>query len=193
MIEIAKPSQSTAPAKHRFTIEQYYKMAEVGILGIEERTELIEGEIIEMSPIGAKHAGSINRLNRKFSSIVGDRAIIAVQNSINLNDYSEPQPDLAILRWREDFYTQSLPTTSEIFLLIEVADSTLKYDREVKAPLYAKAGIPELWIVNLEAQVFEVYRQPSETGYQQMQIYAKGQVITMEKLPDVVITVDDIF
>jgi Uma2 family endonuclease len=193
MIAIAKPTQSTAPAKHRFTVEQYYKMADVGILTIEERTELIEGEIIEMSPIGAKHAGSINRLNRKFSAIVGNQAIIAVQNSISLNGYSEPQPDLAILHWREDFYTQSLPTPSEIFLLIEVADSTLKYDREVKAPLYAKAGIPELWIVNLEAQVFEVYRQPSESGYQQMQIYAKGQTIQLEQLPNVEIEIDFVY
>ncbi|MBD2178853.1 Uma2 family endonuclease [Pseudanabaena sp. FACHB-1998] len=193
MIAIAKSPLSSAPTKHRFTVEQYYKMAEVGILGIEERTELIEGEITEMSPIGAKHAGSINRLNRRFSAIVNNQAIIAVQNSISLNDYSEPQPDLAILHWREDFYTQSLPNPSEIFLLIEVADSTIKYDREVKAPLYAKAGIPELWIVNLEAQVFEVYRQPSETGYQQMQIYTKGQTVQLEQLPNVEIEIDFVF
>lgn len=193
MVAIANPTIPTIPTKHRFTVEQYSKMGEVGIFGMEQRMELIEGEIIEMSPIGAKHAGSINRLNRIFASLVGNQAIISIQNSIRINNYSEPQPDIAILYWREDFYVESLPLPSEVFLLIEVADSTLKYDREVKAIIYAKAGIPELWIANLEAQIFEVYRQPSDTGYQQVQIYGKGEVINLLMLPDVAISVDDIF
>ncbi len=193
MVAIADPTIPKAPTKHRFTVDQYYKMGEVGILGLEQRTELIEGEIIEMSPIGAKHSGSINRLNRIFAGLVGNQAIISIQNSIRINNHSEPQPDIAILYWREDFYVENLPIPSEVFLLIEVADSTLKYDREVKAIIYAKAGIPELWIANLEAQVFEVHRQPSETGYQQVQIYEKGEIINLLMLPDVAIAVDDIF
>jgi len=192
MVAISEPTKLTSPTKHRFTVGQYYQIAEIGILGIEQRTELIDGEIIEMSPIGVKHAGSINRLNRVFANLVGDNAIISIQNSIQLNNYSEPQPDLAILRWREDYYTESLPIISEILLLIEVSDSTLKYDREVKSLLYAKAGIPELWIANLETQVFEVYRQPSETGYQEVQTYGKGEVISLQMLTDITIAVDDI-
>lgn len=193
MVAIADPTIPKAPTKHRFTVDQYYKMGEVGILGLEQRTELIEGEILEMSPIGAKHSGSINRLNRIFAGLVGNQAIISIQNSIRINNHSEPQPDIAILYWREDFYVESLPIPSEVFLLIEVADSTLKYDREVKAIIYAKASIPELWIANIEAQVFEVYRQPSETGYQQVQIYGKGEIINLLMLPNVAIAVNDIF
>jgi Uma2 family endonuclease len=193
MLVTTKRAAITTPVKYRLTVEQYYKMTEVGILGIEQRTELIEGEIIEMSPIGAKHAGTINRLNRVLSPRISDQAIISIQNSIRLNDSSEPQPDLAILHLRDDCYTESIPTPDDIFLLIEVSDSTLKYDREVKIPLYAKAGIPEVWIANIEEQVFEVYRSPSQDGYKQIQNYGKGEVIQIELFANVEIAIDEVF
>ena len=183
----------TNPTKYRLTVEQYYKMAEVGILGTEQRTELIEGEIVEMSPIGAKHAGTINRLNRVLSPLVSNQAIISIQNSIRLSDNSEPQPDLAVLRLRDDCYTDCHPIPDDIFLLIEVSDSTLKYDREIKIPLYAKAGIPEVWIANIEAQIFEVYCLLSQDEYQKVQNYGKGEVIQIGALADIAIAVDDIF
>ena len=192
MVAIANFIISTPPTKHRFTIEQYYKMGEVGILGIEQRTELIEGEIIEMSPIGAKHAACLSKLADLLRDRTRNLVLVRQQNPIQLSDRSEPQPDIAVVKKRQDYYLESHPIPTEIFLLIEVADSTLKYDRDVKVPLYAKAGIPELWIANLEAQVFEVYRQPSETGYKQVQIYGKGEVINLQILPDVAISVDDI-
>jgi Uma2 family endonuclease len=193
MIAIAEPTKLTPPAKHRFTVGQYYKMAEVGILDIEQRTELIDGEIIEMSPIGTKHAACLSKMADLLRDRTRDLAAVRQQNPVRLSDRSEPQPDIAVVSDRQDYYADKHPTPSEIFLLIEVSDSTLKYDREVKAPLYARAGIPELWIANLEAQVFEVYRQPNDTGYQEVQIYGKGEVINLQMLPDIAIAVDDIF
>ena len=192
MVVTTKLAAIPTPAKYRLTVEQYYKMAEVGILGIEQRTELIEGEIIEMSPIGAKHAGTINRLSRVLSPSIFAQSIISIQNSIRLNDKSEPQPDLAILHLRDDCYTESIPTPDDVFLLIEVSDSTLKYDRDIKIPLYAKAGIPEVWIANIEEQVFEVYKSPNQNSYEQIKIYSKGEVILIESL-GVAITVDEVF
>jgi Uma2 family endonuclease len=193
MVAIADPTIPKVPTKHRFTVDQYYKMGEVGILGLEQRTELIEGEIIEMSPIGTKHAACLSKLADALHDRARNLALVRQQNPIRLSDQSEPQPDIAVVKERQDYYLESHPIPTEIFLLIEVADSTLKYDRNVKVPLYAKAGIPELWIANLEAQVFEVYRQPNETGYQQVQIYGKGAIINLLMLPDVAIAVDDIF
>ena len=192
MVAITSPTILKTPIKHRFTVEQYYKMAEVGILGVEQRTELIEGEVIEMSPIGAKHSACLSKLADVLRDRTRKRALVRQQNPICLSDRSEPQPDVAVVKERQDYYAESHPLPSEIILLIEVSDSTLKYDRDVKIPLYAKVGISELWIANLEAQVFEVYRQPSETGYQQVQIYGKGEVINLQMLPDVAIAVNEI-
>ena len=192
MITITAPTISKTPTKHRFTVEQYYKMAEVGILDVEQRTELIEGEVIEMSPIGAKHAACLSKLADVLRDRTRNKALVRQQNPIHMGDRSEPQPDIAVVKERQNYYLESHPIPTEIFLLIEVADSTLKYDRDVKVPLYAKAGIPELWIANLEAQVFETYRQPSETGYQHVQIYGKGEVINLLMLPDVAIAIDEI-
>ncbi|MBD2319715.1 Uma2 family endonuclease [Phormidium tenue] len=192
MVVTTKLAAIPTPAKYRLTVEQYYKMAEFGILGIEQRTELIEGEIIEMSPIGAKHAGTINRLSRVLSPRISDQSIISIQNSIRLNDKSEPQTDLAILHLRDDCYTESIPTPDDVLLLIEVSDSTLKYDHDIKVPLYAKVGIPEVWIANIEEQVFEVYKSPNQNNYEQIKIYSKGEVILIESL-GVAITVDEVF
>jgi Uma2 family endonuclease len=150
--------------KHHFTIAEYYKMGEDGILSDSygcgsRRTELINGEIIEMSPIGRLHAGCVNRLTNIFASRLSGLAIIATQNPVLLNNNSEPQPDLAILRYRQDFYSLAHPTPDDVLLIIEVSDSTLKFDREVKVPLYASEGIVEIWIVNLQDQVVERYWQ----------------------------------
>lgn len=193
MVVTTKLAAMPTPVKYRLTVEQYYKMAEVGILGIEQRTELIEGEIIEMSPIGAKHAGTINRLSRVLSPRISAQSIISIQNSIRLNDKSEPQPDLAILHLRDDCYTESIPTPDDVFLLIEVSDSTLKYDRDIKIPLYAKAGIPEVWIANIEEQVFEVYKSLNQNSYEQVQNYEKGEVTSMSMLADIEIAINEVF
>lgn len=197
----ARPFVPQAPnqdyQRYCFSIEQYYKMAKIGILNIDARTELIAGEIIEMSPIGTKHAASLSKLADLLRDLTRNlrenRVLIRQQNPVQLSDRTEPQPDIAIVVDRDDYYADAHPQPADILLLIEVADSTIKYDREVKAKLYAKAGILELWIVNLDAQVFEVYRQPHEGIYTQMQIYQKGQTVSLVCLPDVAIAVSEIF
>jgi len=133
-----------------FTAEEYFRMGEAGILQEDDRVELIEGEIVEMSPIGSRHAACVNRLVKLFVREVGDSGIVGAQNPVLLPDYSGPQPDVAVLRLREDFYAEAHPTPGDVLLLIEVSDTTLRYDREVKLPLYALAGILEVWIVDLQ-------------------------------------------
>jgi len=168
-----------AIARHTFTVEQYYQMAEVGILDITKGTELIEGEIVDMSPMGRLHAACIAKATRSLSRLLPDITDVRVQLPINLSNRSEPQPDLAIMNYREDYYASGHPQSSDILLLIEVSDSTLKYDREVKLPLYARSGIPEVWIVNLEAQILEVYRQPIENSYRVVQYYRQEELVKL--------------
>jgi Uma2 family endonuclease len=144
---------------HRFTVDDYEQMIEYGILTENDRVELIRGEIVTKKPIGDSHVACVNRLNRLFGRRVGESAIVSIQNPIRLPD-SEPEPDLALLRPRQDFYASGKPRPEDIFLVIEVADTTLDYDREDKRSLYAEAGIPEYWIVNLIDRCLEVYRQP---------------------------------
>ena len=153
------------PQRHRLTVDQYYRMAEAGILKEDDRVELIEGEIIDMPPIGIDHAYFVNRLTSLFIQSVGLQANVSSQNPIRLNSRSEPQPDIALLRYREDFYRHTRPGPKDILLLVEVSDTTLRYDTEVKLPLYARHEIPEVWIVDLEHQRLEVFRRPEEGVY----------------------------
>lgn len=183
---------STQVSKRLFTVEEYHRMAKAGILSEDDRVELIEGEIVEMPPIGSQHASCVNRLNRLFSQCVGERAIVSVQNPIYLSEYSEPQPDLALLRPRTDFYAQAHPQPQDILLVVEVADTSLTYDREVKIPLYAQSGIPEVWLVDLTANCIEAYRKPSPQGYQEIKRFQRDQNLFPQAFPDVGLTVQDI-
>ena len=153
------------PQRHRLTVDQYYRMAEAGIFKEDDRVELIEGEIIDMPPIGIDHAYFVNRLTSLFIQSVGLQANVSSQNPIRLNSRSEPQPDIALLRYRDDFYRHAHPRPEDIILLVEVSDTTLRYDTEVKLPLYARHEIPEVWIVDLEHQRLEVFRRPEEGVY----------------------------
>ena len=153
------------PQRHRITTDEYYRMAEAGIFKADDRVELIEGEIFDMSPIGVDHAYVVKRLNSIFMQCVGMKAIVSIQDPIHLNARSEPQPDIALIHYRDDFYRQAHPRPEDIILLVEVSDTTLRYDREVKLPLYARHAIPEVWIVDLEHQRLEVFRQPDEGVY----------------------------
>jgi Uma2 family endonuclease len=164
----------------KFTVEQYELMSNAGIFADGDRLELINGEIIIMSPIGRKHAAYVNRLLNILVKKLGDRAILSVQNSILLADKSQPQPDLAILKFRDDFYEEALPTPADIFLIIEVADSTIAYDRDVKGPLYAAAGIPELWLFDVNSKTIASFTQPSDLGYKQIYRYTQGDRLTIE-------------
>jgi Uma2 family endonuclease len=162
-------------ARHCFTVAEYERMGAAGIFSADERVELIEGEIVEMSPIGKRHAACVARLTQLLGPPSQGRAILWVQNPVRLNDYSEPQPDVALLRPRADFYEQSLPGPSDVLLVVEVADTTLEYDRQIKLPLYARAGIPEAWLVNLPEERIEVYSDPAGGEYQTVRSYARGK------------------
>ncbi|BAY08579.1 Uma2 family endonuclease [Calothrix sp. NIES-2098] len=178
--------------RRKFTVEQYHKMLESGILTEDDRVELIQGEIIEMSPIGTKHAACVKCLNKLLSSKLRDRVLIAIQDPVELDNNSQPQPDVALLKPRDDFYATAHPRPQDIFLLIEVADSTIEYDREQKIPLYAEANIIEVWVVDINEQIIEVYQQPTAEGYQHMQKFASGQTLTIKSFADVNITVNEI-
>ncbi|MFB2939042.1 Uma2 family endonuclease [Aerosakkonemataceae cyanobacterium BLCC-F154] len=178
--------------KRLFTVDEYYRMAEAGILGEDDRVELIAGEIVKMSPIGSPHSGCVNRLNRLFSVRLGDRAILSIQNPVRLNERTEPQPDIALLIPRTDFYSQRHPQPQEVLLIIEVSDTTIEYDREVKIPLYAAAGIVEVWIVSLAEELIEVYRQPLANNYAEIRQFRRGKDVSPLSFSDVVLSVDEV-
>ena len=171
------------------TVTDYHRMGEAGILTEDDRVELIEGALVTMSPIGSDHSGTVNTLNRLLVRAVGDRGVVAVQNPVRLDDLSEPQPDFAILRPRDDDYRRSTPTPSDVLLLIEVANSSLTYDRAIKRALYARHGIPEFWIVNLKDNEVEVCRAPSGDAYAEVSRAGRDAVLTPVLLPGVEILV----
>jgi Uma2 family endonuclease len=177
---------------YRFTVEDYHRMAEAGILGEDDRVELIEGEIVEMPPIGSPHGGTVKALIHLFSRAVGDRALVSAQDPVRLSDISEPQPDLMLLRPRPDFYRNAHPTPADVLLLIEVADTSVAYDRSKKLPLYARAGIPEYWLVDLERGVLEVYRSPAGDGYAEVHELGAGARVAPASLPDAELDVGEI-
>ncbi len=158
---------------HSFTVEEYHRMGEAGLFE-EQRVELLEGNIVDMSPIHAGHAGMVNLLAHMLRQQLGSAYILTVQNPVSLDRLSEPQPDLAILRYRPDYYQKEHPEPKDVLLLIEVADTSLDKDRQVKLPLYARAGIPEGWIVNLPEQQLECYTGPTGDGYARRTDYRAG-------------------
>lgn len=160
-------SAEVPPRQHLHTVEDYYRMAESGILKPEDKVELIEGVIVDMVPIGSKHGGVVNKINRLLSRAVDDEAIVSIQNSVRLNDFSEPEPDVVLLKFRQDFYTESHPGPSDILLIIEVANSSLNYDRDVKLPLYARHNIPQAWLLDLSTDTLWIYSQPQDGTYKE--------------------------
>jgi Uma2 family endonuclease len=170
--------------KRLLSSEDYHQMLEAGILAEDERVELIQGEILEMSPIGNRHAACLRRLLRLLPPALGPDVMIDAQNPIQLpEERSEPQPDLALLRAREDGYAAQPPTAGDILLLIEVADSSLDYDRDVKVPLYGRCGIPETWLIDLPGDAIVVYRRPGSQGYQSSERLGRGDTLSPEALP----------
>jgi Uma2 family endonuclease len=179
--------------RHLLTVDDYHRMGEAGILGEDDRVELIEGELIDMAPIGSDHAGKVIQLNALLSVLLAGRALLSPQNPIRLGEYSEPQPDMTILRLRDDFYRTAHPQPEDVLLLIEVADTTILYDRNVKIPLYARHGIPEVWLIDLQKKYVEIYRQPSSDGYRQILRPAKDERIALSLLPDATILIADLW
>ena len=178
--------------KRFFTVDEYYRMAEVGLLSEDDRVELIEGEIVEMSPIGSMHAGTVSRSNAFLNRKLGDAVIVSVQNPIRISDFSEPEPDLALLKPRKDFYTKAHPTAEDVLVVIEVADTSLNYDRNVKLPLYARAGIPEAWLMVLPKDIIEVHSQPENGKYKKIQRLRRGKTLVSSTLPGFACKVEDL-
>jgi len=182
----------TEVTRKLFTADEYYRMGEAGIFGEGARLELIEGEIIEMSPVGNRHIGCVNRANALFAVRLATRAVLSVQNPILLSSDTEPQPDIVLARPREDYYGGKRISPADTFLVLEVSDTTLRYDRKRKMPLYAKWGVPELWIENLESDVILVFRDPTPTGYANTLTLHRGESIAVAAFPDVAFTVDEL-
>src|SRR5918912_4344650 len=168
-------AESVEVSRHSFTVAEYERMGQVGILSEDDRVELVCGEIIQTSPIGEGHAACVAVLTRLIILRLRLGAFVWTRNPIVLDDYSEPQPDLAVLRPRADDYRTSKPTPEDVLLVIEVSDTTLDFDRKVKVPLYARAGIPETWVVNLPEERVEVYSDPAGGEYQAARSYARGR------------------
>ena len=176
----------------KFTVPEYHCMASAGIFGKDDHVELLEGEIVKMAPIGPPHAGCVNRLTRLFSSLLGDRVVVGVQNPISLGWMSEPQPDVALLRPRRDLYSEGHPEPKDVLLVVEVASSTSAFDREVKMPLYAQAGIPQAGLVNLDEGVVEVYRLTGAGGYGDPELVTGEGRVVVDAFGEIQITVADI-
>jgi Uma2 family endonuclease len=176
-----------------FTVDEYHRMAEAGILREKERVELIEGEIVQMAPIGPRHSGCVINLTRLFVTRLGDRAVVSPQNPIAIRPRSEPQPDVVLLRPRAVSYSWELPAAEDVLLVVEVADTTVRFDRLVKARLYARAGIPEFWLCLAMDGAVEVYRGPGADGYASTTLHGPGEIVSPLPFPDVSFLVTDFF
>ncbi|WP_207956856.1 Uma2 family endonuclease [Rubrobacter tropicus] len=183
-------TETREATRRRFTVHEYHRMAEAGILHEDDRVELIDGEIVEMSRIDSRHALCVSLLNRLLVRGVGDRAIVSPQNPVRLDERHEPQPDLTVIRDRA--YGRSLPTPGDTLLLIEVSDTILSYDRNVKLPIYARAGIPEVWIVDVNGQKVERHTGPSGASYRHTELARKGETLASTTLPDLTLRADDV-
>ena len=182
----------SALAPHRFTVAEYYRMAEAGILREDDRVELIGGQIVDRSPINPPHAATVDRGVRVFMQAVGDQALVRSQNPLDLGEYDAPEPDLALVLPRADEYAEAHPTAAEVLLVVEVADSSLAYDRSTKLPLYAAAGLREAWVVNLQEDVLEVSRGPRGAGYTVSRVYRAGERVVPLAFPEVELAVADL-
>jgi len=176
-------AKSVLGARHLFTVAEYERMGQVGIFPEDERVELVCGEIIQMSPIGERHAACVDFLAELVTLRLRRSVIVRVQNPIQLDDYSEPQPDISILKRRDDFYRHAHPRPDDVLVVIEVSDTTLEFDRKVKVPLYARAGIPETWLVNLPEECIEVYGDPEGGEYRAVRSYTRGRRLQSHTLP----------
>ena len=164
MTDMSTPAQEPI-RRHRYTVDDYYRMGEAGILREDDRVELIEGEIVDMTPIGSAHASAVARLQRMLERAAGDNAVVWIQNPVRLGSYSEPEPDVALVEPRADFYSTAHPTSADVLLIIEVADASLRYDRDIKIPLYARHGIPEVWLVDLESRCITRFSRPNAQAF----------------------------
>jgi Uma2 family endonuclease len=181
------------PPQHRFSVKEYYRMAETGILRPDARVELLKGIIIDRSPISPIHGGINKRLLRDLTMLSNGRWLVSPQNPLRMDGYSEPEPDFMLLKPSSNDYSSRHPQPEDVFLLIEVSDTTLDYDREEKLPAYGRAGIAEVWIVDLNNSTIEVYRDPHFTGYGSKTVLHPGDQAVPQAFPDVVVNVTELF
>jgi Uma2 family endonuclease len=183
---------SALPQRKLFTVEEYDTMIKAGVFDGKERVELIEGEFVKKMTQGDLHIGCINRLNYLLVPALLNQAVVAVQNAVRINNFSAPEPDVAILRFRPDFYSGGKARPEDILLLIEVADTTVHSDRQIKIPLYARAEVPEVWLVNLLRKIIEIYTAPKNGKYQVVKKAGKSETLSPIVLPELKIKVSDI-
>ena len=180
------------PQRHRITVDEYYRMAEIGLLAPDARVELIEGEIVDMAPIGSEHASIVDQLNYLLGRAVGERAIVRVQGPVRLSRITEPEPDVTVLAPRADFYRHAHPNRSEILLLIEVSDSTLRFDRDIKVPLYARHGVHEVWVVDLQNRCLLTHAGPADGQYRSRATIDRLGTMPLEALPGVAVDLSEL-
>lgn len=186
-------SAQTRTNRRLFTVDEYERMGRTGVLGPDERTELIEGEIIRVTPMGSRHAATITRLNRVFCRIAeSKKLVVASQSPAVLGSFNEPQPDLLILKWRKDDYFGALPKVEDVLLIVEVSDSTLPMDSNVKLPMYARQGVKEVWLFDLKKNRVEVHRKPTKTGYSDVQTYTKTATLELSQCKGVSVSLREI-
>ena len=178
--------------KRLISIDDYHRMAADGLFAEDDRVELIDGEIVEMTAIGNPHASGVRRLADHLSTSLGRGVLVDVQNPLLLGDWSEPQPDLTVLPRRDDYYLSAAPTALDALLVVEIADSSVAYDRKVKSHLYARHEIREFWLLDLPGKVLEIYRRPGPDGYREVRRLRRGDSIALEAFPDVVFAVSDL-
>ena len=183
-------TMAEAISRHRFSVEDYHRMVEAGILTENDPVELIRGELVVMAPIGSPHAASVTRLTDAFDGLRA-RVFRSTQNPVWLAD-SEPEPDFQLLVRKDDYYASGHPKPADVYLLVEVADSSLRFDREVKGPLYAENGIREYWLVDIEGDAIEVRRRPEDGRYRELRTVRRGETIAPEAFPDFEVAADAI-
>ncbi|OLP18747.1 hypothetical protein BST81_08875 [Leptolyngbya sp. 'hensonii'] len=185
-------SRDSAIALRRFSVQEYHQMAAFGILRPDERVELLDGQIIKMAAKGTAHRAAISRIDYLIRERLGDRVLVCLQDPVRLDDYSEPEPDVALLHPNPTYYEDHHPSPSEVFLIIEVSDTTLKFDCETKALAYARSGIVEYWVLDVNGRELHLYRQPSAAGYQSHTILAETLTVAPLAFPDCVMAVQEL-
>lgn len=178
---------SSPPVRHRHSVSEFQRMAQAGIVVEDDRIELIDGDLIDMAPIGSRHAGAVKRLASLLHATARGTAVVSVQDPLQIDSYSQPQPDIALLRSRADFYAESHPQPADVLLIVEVAEASLNYDRDVKVPLYARHGIPEVWLLDVAGRCLTVFRAPGSDGYGEQRRIVSAESISPVLLPAAVI------
>jgi len=178
-------------SRRRFSVDDYYRMADVGILSGDDRVELLDGQVVEMSPIGTRHAVCVAKLGKVIALQLSGQAELWIQCPVHCDSFNEPEPDIALVRPPLDRYLESKPGPDDTLLLIEVADSSADKDRRVKVPLYATAGFPEVWLIDLDKNRVEIYRSPKDGQFTDIRLYTPGAVLSPSRIPDIEIELSD--